>query len=103
MMGTDTKGEKMAITKEVVVDRIETLQDGQIQVRTATVIKEDDTELSRTFFRKVLAPSLKTGDSWGDTDVSGEDARVQAIANAVWTSSVKTAYQEAVDASTPPG
>lgn len=58
-MSTDTKGEKMAITKEVVVDRIETLQDGQIQVRTATVIKEDDTELSRTFHRHVVAPSQK--------------------------------------------
>ena len=91
----------MAIKKEVVVDRIETLEDGQIQVRTATVIKEDGTELSRSFSRKVLLPSIKTGDTWGDTDISGEDARVQAIANAVWTDAVKSAYQKAVDANTP--
>ena len=91
----------MAIKKEVVVDRIETLEDGQIQVRTATVIKEDGTELSRSFSRKVLAPSLKTGDSWGDTDISGEDARVQAIANAVWTDAVKKSYQDAQDANAP--
>ena len=88
----------MAITKEDVADKIETLEDGQVQVRTATVIKEDGTELTRTFHRHVLAPSTKTGDTWGNTDISGEDARVQAICNAVWTSSVKTAYQEAQDA-----
>ena len=56
------------------------------------------TELTRTFHRHVLAPSTKTGDTWGDTDISSEDARVQAICNAVWTSAVKTAYQEAQDA-----
>ena len=88
----------MAITKEVVVDRIETLQDGQIQVRTATVIKEDDTELSRTVHRHVVAPSQKTADTWGDTDTSGEDTRVQAIANAVWTDAVKKSYQDQQDA-----
>ena len=88
----------MAITKETVADKIETLENGNIQVRIATVIKEDDTELTRTFHRHVLAPSTKTDDTWGDTDISGEAARVQAICNAVWTSAVKTAYQEAQDA-----
>ena len=88
----------MAITKETIADKIETLEDGQVQVRTATVIKEDGTELTRSFHRHVLAPSTKTGDSWGNTDISGEEARVQAICNAVWTSVVKTAYQEAQDA-----
>tara|TARA_Y100000296_G_C5151998_1_gene246930 strand:+ start:365 stop:643 length:279 start_codon:yes stop_codon:yes gene_type:complete len=88
----------MAITKETVADKIETLESGQVQVRTATVIKEDGTELSRTFHRHVLSPSTKTGDTWGDTDISGEDTRVQAICNAVWTSAVKTAYQVAQDA-----
>ena len=43
-------------------------------------------------------PSTKSGDTWGDTDISGEDARVQAVANATWTDSVKTAYQEMIDA-----
>ena len=87
----------MAITKTTVADKIETLEDGQVQVRAATVIKEDGTELTRTFHRHILVPSTKTGDAWGDTDISGEDARVQLICNAVWTSSVKTAYQEAQD------
>ena len=91
----------MAITKTTIADKIETLEDGQVQVRTATVIKEDGTELTRTFHRHVLAPSTKTGDTWGNTDISGEDARVQAICNAVWTNAVKTAYQEATDAAAP--
>ena len=91
----------MAITKETIADKIETLEDGQVQIRTATVIKEDTTELARTFHRHVLAPSTKTGDTWADTDISGEDARVQAICNAVWTAAVKTAYQEAIDANIP--
>ena len=88
----------MAITKEDVADKIETLEDGQVQLRTATVIKEDGTELTRSFHRHVLAPSTKTGGSWCDTDISGEEDRVQDICNAVWTSAVKTAYQEAQDA-----
>ena len=96
----------MAIIKEAVADKIETLEDGQVQVRTATVIKEGTvasgyTELTRTFHRHVLAPSTKTGDTWGNTDISSEDARVQAVCNAVWTSAVKTAYQVATDAATP--
>jgi len=88
----------MAITKTTVADKIETLEDGQVQVRAATVIKEDGTELTRTFHRHVLTPSTKPGDTWGTTDISSEETRVQAICNAVWTSAVKTAYQEAQDA-----
>ena len=88
----------MAITKETVADKIETLEDGQVQVRIATIIKEDGTELTRSFHRHVLAPSTKTDDTWGDTDISGEETRVQAICNAVWTNAVKTAYQEQQDA-----
>ena len=93
----------MAITKETVVDKIEVLEMGQVQVRTATVIKEDGTELTRSFHRHVVVPSTKTGDTWGDTDISGEDARVQAIANATWTDAVKTAYQTMIDSQTQPG
>ena len=88
----------MALTKEQVVDKIEVLELGQVQVRTATRILEDGTQLSQSFHRHVLAPSTKTDDTWGDTDISGEDARVQAIATATWTSAVKTAYQEQQDA-----
>ncbi len=88
----------MALTKEIVVDKIEVLEMGQVQVRTATRVKENGTVLSSSFHRHVVEPSTKTGDTWGDTDISGEDARVQAVANATWTSAVKTAYQEMVDA-----
>jgi hypothetical protein len=88
----------MALTKEIVVDKIEVLEKGQIQVRTATRVLEDGVELSSSFHRHVVEPSTKDGATWGDTDISGEDARVQAIATATWTSSVKTAYQENQDA-----
>ena len=88
----------MAITKETVVDKIEVLEMGQVQVRTATKIMEDGTELNRSFHRHVVVPSVKNGDTWGDTDISSEDARVQAICTATWTDAVKTAYQEMIDA-----
>ena len=88
----------MALSKETVVDKIEVLEFGQVQVRIATRVLEDGVELSSSFHRHTLEPSIKTDDTWADTDISGEDARVQAIANATWTSSVKTAYQEMEDA-----
>ena len=88
----------MALTKETIVDKIEVLEMGEVQIRTATRVLEDGTVLSTSFHRHVVEPSTKTGDTWGDTDISGEDARVQAVANATWTSAVKTAYQEMVDA-----
>ena len=88
----------MALTKETVVDKIEVLEMGQVQVRTATRVKEDGAVLSSSFHRHVVNPSTKSGDTWADTDISGEDARVQAVATATWTSAVKTAYQEMIDA-----
>ena len=88
----------MALSKVIVVDKIEVLEKGQIQVRTATRVLEDGVELSSSFSRHVVVPSTKASGSWADTDISGEDARVQAIATATWTSSVKTAFQEMVDA-----
>tara|TARA_Y100000004_G_scaffold174924_1_gene214069 strand:- start:50 stop:325 length:276 start_codon:yes stop_codon:yes gene_type:complete len=90
----------MAITKETVVDKIEVLEMGQVQVRTATVIKENDAEINRQFARHVLNPRTKTDDTWGDTDISGEDARVQAIANAIWTDDVKSAYETLINSQT---
>ena len=86
----------MAITKTIEEDKIEIVGVHKaIQVRTATVIKEDDKELTRTFSRHVLqcVSSSKNGSSWThtDTDISGESSEVQAIANAVWTTSVKNA------------
>ena len=59
---------------------------------------EDGVELSSSYHRTVLEPSTKASGSWADTDISGEDARVQAIATATWTDAVKTAWQEAWDA-----
>ena len=88
----------MALTKEVVVDKIEVLELGQVQVRTATRVLEDGVQLSSSFHRHVIEPSTKASGSWADTDISGEDAEVQAIANAKWTAAVKTAYQTMVDA-----
>ena len=88
----------MALTKETVVDKIEVLEMGEVGVRTKTKVLEDGTELSSSYHRHYLEPSNKTGDTWGDTDISGEDARVQAVATATWTDAVKTAFQEADDA-----
>ena len=92
----------MALSKVTVVDKIEVLEKGSLQVRTATRVMEDGVELSSSFHRHVVEPSTKTGDTWADTDISGEDARVQAIATATWTSAVKTAYQEMIDAQATP-
>ena len=69
----------MALTKTIVVDKIEVLEMGQVQVRTATVVAEDGVELSRAFHRHVLTP--------GD-DTTGEAQRVQDIAAATWTAEV---------------
>ena len=88
----------MALTKEIVVDKIEVLEKGQVQVRTATRVLEDGVQLSQSYHRHVIVPSTKTDGTWGDTDISGEDAEVQAIANAKWTAEVKTAYQDMMDA-----
>jgi len=79
----------MALTKEIIVDKIEVLEMGQLQVRTATRVMEDGAVLSSSFHRHVLAP---------DDDLSEQDPKVVAIANATWTPEVVTAYQEMIDA-----
>jgi putative lipoic acid-binding regulatory protein len=91
------------ITKEIEYDKIEVVNTWAIQVRKATKIMEEGsggakTELSRSFQRHVLQPfnSVKAeDDSWTHTatDISGEHASVQAIANAAWTDDVKAAYK----------
>jgi hypothetical protein len=86
------------LTETTEQDKIEVINGTSVQVRTATVIKRDGTEISRSFHRHVLQPSTKTDGSWADTDISGESAEVQGICNAVWTDAVKTAYQTAMDA-----
>jgi hypothetical protein len=83
----------MALTKTTENDKIEVVNKWNIQVRTATIIKEDGVVLSRSFSRKVLVPGeLDASDNLVETNISGEDADVQAICNAAWTSQVKTDY-----------
>ncbi len=79
----------MALTKETVVDKIEVLEMGQVQVRTATRVLEDGVALSSSFHRHVLAP--------GD-DLTEQDAKVSAIATATWTPEVVTAYEAMIAA-----
>jgi len=84
----------MAITKTLENDKIEVVNKWNVQVRTASVIKEDGKELTRSFHRKVLTPgALDASDNLVDTDISGEDADVQAICNAAWTTQVKADYK----------
>ena len=83
----------MAITKTTENDKIEVVNKWSIQVRSATIIKEDGVELTRTFHRHALTPGeLDASDNLVATDISGEDADVQAICNAAWTAQVKTDY-----------
>ena len=74
----------MALTKETVVDKIEVLENGTLQVRTATRVLEDGEVLSSSFHRHVIAP--------GD-DTTGEPAETIAICNAVHTPEVIAAYE----------
>ena len=74
----------MALIEKTLVDKVELTEVNTIQVRTATIIERDGTEISRTFHRHVVCP--------GD-DASNEDPKVQAIANAIWTEEVIAAYQ----------
>ena len=77
----------MALTEETVQDKIEIVSEYKmIQVRTATVIKRDDVEISRSFSRHVVAPDISTD------DLANESTEVQAICAAVHTDAVKTAY-----------
>ena len=74
----------MALTEETVQDKIEIVSEHKfVQVRTATVIKRDGTEISRSFSRHVVAPT---------DDITGESSEVQAICAAVHTQAVKDAY-----------
>ena len=74
----------MALTETTIIDKIELVENNSIQVRTATIIKKDGTEIAKTYHRHVVAPG---------EDVTNEDTRVQAIANAIWTEEVIAAYQ----------
>ena len=83
----------MAITKETIQDKIEIVGDFKhIQVRTATIIKDDGKEISRSFHRHVVSP---------DSDSTNESADVKAIVAQFHTDAVKTAYAEHLKNSTP--
>ena len=83
----------MALTETQENDKIEVVRKWNIQVRKATIIKKDGVEISRTFNRKVIVPgTLDASDNLVATNISGEDADVQAICNAAWTAQVKTDF-----------
>ena len=88
----------MSLTKTQENDKIEIINRWSVQVRNATIIKDDGKEISRSFHRHVLQPGTLKGGTGADkddlvaTDMSGEDADVQAICNAAWTDQVKTDY-----------
>lgn len=77
----------MALEKQIAIDKIEIIENGTVQVRQITRIVEDGTELSSSFHRWTLAPGA---------DLTGQDAKVTAIANAVWTPEVIAAYEAQV-------
>ena len=91
------------LTKEIEYDKIEVVSTWNIQVRKATKVMEEQAdgskkELTRSFHRHVLQPFTSGKDEDGKwthtaTDISSEDASVQAIANAAWTDDVKTAFK----------
>jgi hypothetical protein len=78
----------MALIEKQIVDKVELVETNHIQVRTATIIEKDGTELTRTFHRHVLAPGA---------DLINEDPKVQAIANAIWTEEIIAAYQASLN------
>tara|TARA_R110000851_G_scaffold264629_1_gene417214 strand:- start:115 stop:372 length:258 start_codon:yes stop_codon:yes gene_type:complete len=82
----------MALEKKTVTGQLEVGENGSIGLRTDTIVLDSGVEISRNFHRKVLAP--------GD-DVSGEDAKVQAVASAVWTDEVVAAWSAAQAAAAP--
>ncbi len=74
----------MALTEKIEIDRVEVVNDWNIQVRQATIIERDGEFVSRTFHRWVLTP---------DSDISDQEQKVKDICNAAWTPEVKAAYE----------
>jgi hypothetical protein len=77
----------MSLIKEVVIDKIEVVENGIIQIRQATKILEDGNQLSQSYHRWTLVPGQ---------DISDQEDKVQAVCNAVWTEEVIAAYQESL-------
>ena len=92
----------MALTDTTENDKIEVVNKWNVGVRRATIIKKDGVELTRTFHRHVLQPGeLDASDNLVDTDISGEDADVQAICNTAWTTQVKADFKAFLIANKP--
>ena len=93
----------MALSERSINDKIEVVGEFKaVQVRRANIIEKDGAEVARSFHRHCLMPgSVDDSDNWTDTDISGEDADVQAICNAAWTQSVKDAYKAHLIANRP--
>ena len=73
-------------TEETVVDKIEILEDGQMQIRKAIRVLKDGVKISENYHRHVIAPDISS------TDLTKEDERVKSVANAVWTKEVKDKF-----------
>ena len=93
----------MALAESIEYDKIEVVGEYKsVQVRKATVIKKDGTELTRSFERYVLQPgTLDASDNLVNTDLSAEPSEVSAICNAVWTTDVKAAWKAKLIADKP--
>ena len=93
----------MALTERFENDKIEVVGTYKaVQVRKATIIEKDGVEISRSFNRHMLqCGDLDESNNFVDTDISGEDADVQVICNAVWTQAVKDAYKAFLIANKP--
>ena len=93
----------MALTKTTEEDKIEVVGPYKaVQIRTATVIKEDGVELNRSFHRKSIDPGrLDDSDNLIETDISGESEEVKGICNTVWTQAVKDGWKAHLIANKP--
>ena len=81
----------MALTKETKIDKLEIVGDyKKIQIREATVVSEDGTELARNFHRRVISPS--GSNAVISASLATETTEVRSVANAVWTDTIKGAY-----------
>ena len=78
----------MALIEQSVIDQVEVTRDSSVNVRRADLVLKDGVEIAKTYHRHVLAPGA---------DLSGEDAKVVAIAQAAWTPEVIAAYQAALE------
>ena len=74
----------MALTEKIEIDRIEIVQDWNVQIRQATIIEKDGVFVSKTFHRWILNP---------DVDITNQEQKVKDICNAAWTTEVRNAYE----------